>query len=89
MILNRGDSRTSITTRYHGPTNTKGSRVSAFSLTDRITIDWDDACNSEENHTRAAEALMERNGWNTLDWVIGGGADNRGYTFVIYPLTSR
>jgi hypothetical protein len=50
-----------ITTRYHGPTNHKGSRVSARTYGGRrITILWDYALGIAENHDRAARLLAER-----------------------------
>ena len=58
----------SIKTKYHGPTNTKGSRVS---VTDdaapedkprRLVVDWDYALNSTENHTKAAKLWIKKLG---------------------------
>lgn len=78
---------TAIETRYLGPTNCRGSRVKAVATGSRmighpdiqITLGWDDALDSEQNHRAAAEALARRQGWHGR-W-IGGGTD-RGYVFV-------
>jgi len=50
-----------IKTTYLGPTDTKGSRCKASDC-DRnsITLNWDDALDSEENHAAAAQALCPR-----------------------------
>lgn len=46
-----------ISTKYIGPTNYKGSRVKAECERGQITIEWDDALNTEENHIAACKAL--------------------------------
>lgn len=63
-----------ITTKYVGPTNFRGSRVIAKTASGlRITRDWDDALNIDENHLKAAQALAEQMGW-TGHW-FGGSMD--------------
>lgn len=52
--------RQAITTKYHGPSHVKGSRVSARCQRGSITLPWNDALNSDENHRAAALALCER-----------------------------
>ncbi len=52
-----------IKTKYLGPTNFRGSRVKAKTDCQQITINWDCALNSEENHQRAAQALCDKMGW--------------------------
>ena len=52
-----------ITTKYHGPTNTKGSRISASTSSSRpvrLMRSIENDLEIEENHARAALALMER-----------------------------
>ena len=61
-----------ITTKFLGPTNTKGARVKAFASNARpsVTILWDHAWSSEQNHAFAAKILKERLKW-TGDTVAG------------------
>lgn len=83
----------SIITKFLGPTNTRGSRVSA-TLSDhgsemarasdkpsRIVVDWDHRHNPEENHRLAAFALAKRLGWDG-EWVGGDAPGSAGYVFV-------
>ena len=71
-----------ITTKYHGPTNTRGSRVSASdSDGNRVSIPYDHALNSEEAHRKAAVALCARMKWSGADTMVGGSIKN-GYVFV-------
>lgn len=63
--------RQSIVTKYHGPANVKGSRVSATSTSGhRIMIEWDDATDSDTNHKIAAARLAEKLGWSGR-WEAG------------------
>jgi hypothetical protein len=72
--------RQTISTKYHGPTNIRGSRVSAVSVSGhRLTIAWDDALNIDQNHTLVARLLAMRLQWSG-DWH--GGATREGYVFV-------
>lgn len=54
-----------IETRYHGPTNTRGARVSARFIdsssmpTYRVSIPWDDELDVTENHDAAARACLD------------------------------
>lgn len=53
-----------IQTKFHGPTNTKGSRVIADDGDGRrIIVSWDHALNSEGNHEAAADQLARKHGW--------------------------
>jgi hypothetical protein len=63
-----------IVTRYHGPGNVRGSRVKATAQAGSITLDWDDALNSEENHVAAAKALAGKFKW-AGEWYTGGMPD--------------
>ena len=52
-----------IKTSFLGPTNYKGSRVTASHKRDnektyRATIEWRHDCDAPENHARAAQALI-------------------------------
>ncbi len=67
-----------IITKYVGPTNARGSRVKAVTgdnnpatgRPDSITISWDCALNSSDNHKAAAKALAERLKWEG-EWHSG------------------
>jgi hypothetical protein len=86
----------SITTKYLGPSNVRGARVSAqvsdygleqerFSRENgnggRLVVYWNHAHNPEENHRLAAFALAKRLGWDG-EWIGGDSAGSSGYTFV-------
>lgn len=74
--------RQSISTRYIGPTNYRGSRVKARSSSGlSLTLEWDDALGIDENHTAAARALASKLGWAGR-WVAGGAGDGRGNVYV-------
>jgi hypothetical protein len=84
-------SRQSILTKYIGPTNSRGSRVKAVQSgwhsdkrTNSITLHWDDALNSDQNHAKAAKALADRLGWNGR-YTCGslGAQSDFAYVFVI------
>ncbi len=67
-----------IETRYHGATNTRGSRISAFDLDgNRVTIAYDHA--AKDPHRVAAEALRVKMNWPGR---LVGGATKRGHVFV-------
>jgi hypothetical protein len=63
-----------IVTRYHGPGNVRGSRVKATAQAGSITLDWDDALGSDENHMAAAKALADKFKWRGW-WHTGGLPD--------------
>ena len=60
-----------IATRYLGPTNYKGSRVKAYCDAGSITVSWEHALNSFQNHQAAANALLIKLGWETRG-LLGG-----------------
>ena len=62
--------RQAIVTKYHGPTNVKGSRVSATCEAGRVILEWESALNLEENHAAAVRALLKKLGWGG-HWVSG------------------
>lgn len=69
-----------ITTKYHGPTDTRGSRISASDGDrNRISIPYPYELSGEAVHKAAAVALCEKMGWPTD--LIGGGIKS-GYAFV-------
>ena len=66
--------RQAIVTKYHGPTNTRGARVSATAQAGRIYVEWEDGLGIEANHAAAAEALARKFEWFGR-WVQGGLPD--------------
>lgn len=53
-----------IRTRYHGPTNTRGSRISATTVTGkRVYVPYDRALSSEDNHIAAARKAADLIAW--------------------------
>lgn len=53
-----------IQTKYHGPTNTRGSWVSAKCSAGSIRHGWDDGLNATQNHEAAARALIVKLHWH-------------------------
>lgn len=82
--------RQAIVTRFLPPTGPRGSRVTARCAAGRLTLSWDHALNSDQNHTDAALALAERLGWTYPGhgWVGGGLPDGAGYAFVLAAVRS-
>jgi hypothetical protein len=72
--------RQSITTKYLGPTDRRGTRVKATSSAGlSVTVGWDDALSDTDNYAAAAVALCKKLGWSgTL--AVGGGVNV--YVFV-------
>jgi hypothetical protein len=62
-----------IRTKYIGPSNVKGSRLSATTgeRGQRLIMSWPSELNSGEAHARGARALADKMGWKTE--LIGGG----------------
>lgn len=52
-----------ITTKYHGPTNTKGSRMTARALAGSVTMGYDHSIGIQENHELVARKLADKFGW--------------------------
>lgn len=53
-----------IRTKYHGATNTRGSRITATSSGGtKCTIPYPHECNPPEAHRKAAEALQAKLQW--------------------------
>ena len=79
-----------ITTKYIGPTNSRGARVKATCDAGTITISWDHALNTEGNHDAAALALVRKLGWDAPDRthvrykpvMYRGGLKGAGYCYV-------
>lgn len=76
----------SITVKYLGPTNTKGSRFKATHTTGSrsVTRPYDYALTISENEWEAARALILELGWdkNVTEWVRGTINKRDGAVFV-------
>jgi hypothetical protein len=70
-----------ILTKFHGPTDTKGSRYSARCEAGRVVVCGDHRLNIERNHTAAAYALAAKLGWSG-EWY-GGQLPTGEYAFVL------
>jgi len=69
-----------IITKYHGPTNFKGSRITASDEDgNRITISYPYELSGEAVHRKAADALCEKMGWKG---ALVSGSLKHGYVFV-------
>ena len=69
-----------IRTKYHGPSNVRGSRVSATTASGiRKMFEYDDALSLERNYVWAARKLAESLNWSG-SWI--GGHDKSGMVFV-------
>ncbi len=73
--------RQAIVTKFHGPTNKIGARVSAKADAGRIMVSWDHSLDVDSNHYRAALALATKLQWG--DKLAGGGLPGSGYCFVV------
>jgi hypothetical protein len=70
-----------ISTKYHGPSNTRGSRITADDGDgNRITVSYDHSASmGAEVHSKAAIALCRKMNW---DGELIAGATDKGYVFV-------
>ena len=64
--------RQAITTRFHGPTNTRGARITARAEAGRITFPYDHHMGPTENHKHAAREFAKRFEWGGR--LVTGGA---------------
>lgn len=74
--------RQAIVTKFHGPTDTRGSRVSARAEAGRVMVSWDHRLNQAANHAEAANALIAKLGWEGR-WICAGMPGTSGYVFVM------
>ena len=67
-----------ITTKFLGPTNSRGARIKASCQAGSITVPWDHSLDSSLCHAKAVKALIEKLG---LSWgnKFTVGSDNDGY----------
>jgi hypothetical protein len=70
-----------ITTKYHGPTNTRGSRITADDGDgNRITVSYDHSASmGADVHSQADIALCRKMNWKG---ELIAGATKDGYAFV-------
>jgi hypothetical protein len=66
-----------ITSKYHGPTDTRGSKVRATGFRGTVTVPYDSALDSEANHRAAVVALCEKLGWDADRFFGGAMVDGR------------
>ena len=66
-----------ITTRYHGPTNCRGSRISARAQAGRLSLPYDHALTLDGNHEAAAAALAGKFNWLDRCKLVSG-TDHKG-----------
>lgn len=73
-----------IVTKYLGPTNFRGSRIKANASAGSVTVSYNPAMNSEDNHRAAAEALARKFDWLDNATLHGGGMpDGSGNVYVM------
>jgi hypothetical protein len=70
-----------ITTKFVGPTNHRGSRVTARAQAGKVTVSWDHALDIDANHDQAALALIRKFGWSGT-WHRGGMPGGEGNVYV-------
>lgn len=70
-----------ITTRYSGPTDTRGSRIVATGHGRQLTVPYDYALNATGNHEAAALALAKVLGYNGDLRYTAAPRLTRGYRF--------
>lgn len=68
-----------IRTRYHGATNTRGSRITATCEAGSLTLPRDYSLNIDQDYARVARCLAERLGW---EGVYHGGSFGGDYYWV-------
>jgi hypothetical protein len=70
-----------ITTKYHGPTDTRGSRITATdSDGNRVTVPFDHSLPHDGVHRKAADALCLKMGWKG-SLIQGGTKDGEVFVF--------
>ena len=66
-----------ICTRYHGPTNTRGSRIVATAARTRLSLPYDGSTSGSDAHLAAAKALLTKmTAFPHMPWRIVGIGDN-------------
>jgi hypothetical protein len=71
-----------ISTKFLGPTNTKGSRIKAFDGDgNSVTISKDYGLDTYDSHKKAALKLCNKMRWKGCSRLVGGGTKT-GFAFV-------
>lgn len=70
-----------IRSKYHGPTDGRGSCVRARANGRSAQLPWDSALGSEENHYRAVVLLCAKLGWDA-DRFFGGNLESGEWVWV-------
>jgi len=74
-----------IQTKYHGPTNSNGSRFTATTAAGRVTVPYDYALTIAGNHRAAALAACAKFGWQTGPEDLAGGTLRDGSMAWVLP----
>lgn len=74
--------RQAITTKYCGPTNTRGARIKVSCTAATIYVPWDDALATDDNHTSAAYALCRQLNWESIGKLQTGVVKSGDYVHV-------
>lgn len=80
-----------IETAFHGPTDARGSRVKAWTVgagkrATTVTVPWDHALDSRENHERAARGLVGKlwsHAHSQAYRLLHCSRDGGGYVFAV------
>jgi hypothetical protein len=72
-----------IETKYFGPSAVKGSRIRATAAAGSVTVGYDPALDSEDNHKAAAVRLMEMFSWKGE--IVGGTLKSGNMVWVMIP----
>jgi hypothetical protein len=73
-----------IITKYFGPTNSRGSRIKATCAAGSVTISYPHELSGQACHRAAADALVQKMGWNDAHYggLMGGQLPSGEYVFV-------
>ncbi len=82
--MRTGYVRQAIVTKYHGPTNSRGSRISATAEAGRVYMSYRHDLDIPANHAEAARLFAAKFGWLEFSDYAQGGTAN-GYVFVAVP----
>lgn len=74
-----------ITSKYHGPTDTSGSKVRATVNGKSAAVPWASELDSEPNHRAAVVALCDKLGWDADRFFGGAMTDGRWAWVPVFP----